>query len=118
MNAPLRPDPVDLLLRAGEVLAIAHHIPGRIRLKLAEGATAAVLSEGRFPTPERLRSVAGVRSVKLNLLARSCVVEYDPTVVPPIAWVDLLAGRRTAASAPLIAALAAVVADRGARPER
>ena len=111
MNAPLRTDPTDLLLRAGEVLTIAHHIPGRIRLKLAdEAAAAAVLAGGRFPTPERLRAVVGVRAVKVNLLARSCVVDYDPSAVPPMACVDLLAGRRTTASAPLIAALAAAFA--------
>ncbi len=111
MNAPLRTDPTDLLLRAGEVLAIAHHIPGRIRLKLTdETAAAAVLAGGRFPSPERLRAIAGVRAVKVNLLARSCVVDYDPVVVPPMAWVDLLAGRRTSASDPLLAALAAALA--------
>lgn len=111
MNAPLRPNPEDLLLRAGEVLAIAHHIPGRIRLKLVDEAAAAVLAGARFPTPERLRAVAGVRAVKLNLLARSCVVDYDPTAIPPAAWVDLLSGRRTVASAPFITALGVVVAD-------
>lgn len=110
MNAPLRPNPEDLVLRAGEVLAIAHHIPGRIRLKLVDEAAASVLAGGRFPTPERLRAVDGIRTVKLNLLARSCVVDYDPAVVSPPAWADLLAGRRSAASAPLVAALAAALA--------
>lgn len=110
MNAPLRPDPEDLVLRAGEVLAIAHHIPGRIRLRLVdEAAAAAVLAGGRFPTPERLRAIAGIRAVKLNLLARSCVVDYDPGALSPMAWVDLLSGRRTAASDPLVAALAAAL---------
>ncbi len=99
------------MLRAGEVLAIAHHIPGRVRLKLVdEAAAAVVLTGGRFPSPERLRAVAGIRAVKLNLLARSCVVDYDPAVVPPPAWVDLLAGQRSAASDPLVAALAAALA--------
>jgi len=111
VTSPQRSPLESLVLRAGEVLAIAHHIPGRIRLKLVdEAAAAAVLGGGRFPTPERLRAVAGVRAVKLNLLARSCLIDYDPVAIPPVAWVDLLSGRHTAASGPLVAALAAALA--------
>ena len=105
-------DPTGILLRAGDVLAAAHHVPGRIRLKLVdEAAAAAVLSGARFPSPQRLRAIPGVRDVRLNLLARSCVVDYDPAVVPPAAWTDLLAGSRTAASLPLLEALAAAMAE-------
>lgn len=105
----------DVLLRAGEVLAVAHHVPGRIRLKLVDDrAAAAVLAGTRFPEPARLAAVAGVRAVRPNLLARSCVVEYDPAVLPPAAWTDLLAGVRTEACELLLHSLAGAVSDRAA----
>lgn len=59
--------------------------------------------------PERLRmaleSIRGVHSIKLNLLARSCVVEYDRRTIPDEAWRDLLAGQKTPAAAILIGIL-------------
>ena len=49
MTSPPRSPLEDLVLRSGEVLAIAHHIPGRIRLKLVdEAAAAAVLGGAAF----------------------------------------------------------------------
>ncbi len=86
---------------------IAHHIPGRVRLKFDGGSIAA--AELREIHPERLRvsleGVRGVFSVRLNMLARSCTVEYDETVIPGEAWEDLLACRMTAAADILAAIL-------------
>jgi len=76
-------------------LRIAHHIPGRIRLKLAgEGGMGDVVAEvKRFVSTAS--SAPGIRSVSLNLLARSCLVEYDPAEIAPTAWTDLIAGTRS-----------------------
>lgn len=89
--------------RLAPALRIAHQIPGRIRLKLAADTLAAhPLAAGEVGRLDAiLRGTRGIRRVQLNLLARSCVVEYDPGVIPDTAWPDLLAGRHTAAAAVL-----------------
>lgn len=88
-------------------LRIAHQLSGRVRLKL----DAAALDEktlreiGAERLSETLGAIRGVRGVQINLLARSCVVEYDSAAIPDAAWSDLLTGRRTPAAEALIAVL-------------
>ncbi|XKH37400.1 HMA2 domain-containing protein [Azospirillum doebereinerae] len=75
------------LLRFVSLLSIAHHIPGRIRLKLAAKDTDladAIAQAKRFG--RLVTEAPGIRSVNVNLLARSCVVEYDADRIPPAAW--------------------------------
>lgn len=89
---------------AGSV-QIVHHIPGRIRFKLGEveldaAGREALVSARRFQGA--LDTLPGVKAIRLNLLARSCTVEYDPSVIPQKAWPDLLAGTDSAEAATLI----------------
>lgn len=91
------------------LLRIAHHVPGRVRLKL-DAAPGAGLGQGlaearRFV--QAASTTAGIRSVDLNPLARSCVVEYDPQVIAPSAWSDLVGGVRSDGADALAGALAA-----------
>lgn len=73
-------------------LRIAHHIPGRIRLKLE--ATLSEAQQNAIGEAQRLLKsldqTPGIRSASLNLLARSCTVEYDAKAIPPTAWRDLI----------------------------
>ncbi|MHB1375572.1 MAG: hypothetical protein ACYC5W_12025 [Thauera sp.] len=72
---------------------IAHHIRGRIRLKLDASAVSIDLPKLEARAFQSLLDRSpGVRSVQVNLLARSCTVHYDPEVIPERAWGDLLAG--------------------------
>lgn len=83
----------DELCQALHGVRIVHHIRGRIRLKLE---VSFALSAPRPPLPKdlprALAAIRGLRSVRANYLARSCVVEYDPEVIPDRAWPDFLAG--------------------------
>lgn len=75
-------------------LQIAHHIPGRIRLKL-DGALAGAGQEAIAEATRLFKNLdrtPGIRSASLNLLARSCTIEYDAKAIPPSAWGDLVAG--------------------------
>lgn len=87
-------DGFERLRSSARAIHIAHHIPGRIRLKLAADpgglALPATAELKRFQ--ELLGKIQGVRSLQVNLLARSCTVEYDPRVIPFAAWSDFLAG--------------------------
>lgn len=103
------PDEHHLIRRVATMLSIAHHIPGRVRLKLDGGPelpSSSVLADAQ----QFLKSAAatvGIRSVNLNPIARSCVVEYDPKVIPPSAWQDLVGGRRSDPAELLVRTLAA-----------
>lgn len=88
-------------------LRIAHQVPGRVRLRL--DATLADAPQLRRVGPAELQRVlgaaSGLRDVRLNPLARSCVIEYDNSLIPDPAWADLLAGRDTPAARVLTARL-------------
>ena len=95
-------------LRFATLLRIAHHIPGRVRLKLSAEGTTELL--GMIDQAKRfIRSIAdipGIRSVNLNPAARSCVVEYDPALIPPSVWQDLVSGTASSAAENLLRSIA------------
>lgn len=68
-----------------------------MRLKLDGAVDFALPSEG-LDLGRILKALPGVRDIQVNILARSCVVEYDPATIPDTAWPDLLAGRSTHAA--------------------
>ncbi|ENO78479.1 HMA2 domain-containing protein [Thauera mechernichensis] len=79
---------------------IAHHIRGRIRLKVEAAAVSIDFPRERAQVFQSLLDhIPGVRSVQVNLLARSCTVQYDPALIPERAWSDLLDGRVSDAAA-------------------
>ena len=94
----------DLLQRVAASLRIAHHIPGRVRLKLAAepGPELAAAAGDVTALNRALSGSPAIRSVSLNPLARSCTIEYDPALIPPSAWPDLLAGRSTSGAEALL----------------
>ncbi|MDR3054992.1 MAG: hypothetical protein LBU53_06260 [Zoogloeaceae bacterium] len=83
-------------------VSIAHHIPGRVRLKLAD-----------VPAPLRARfspdilarffaglaEIPGIQQVKLNALAKSCTLEYDPRLLADSAWRELFSPDTAATAA-------------------
>lgn len=85
-----------LLDFAGE-LQIAHHVPGRLRLKLNAPLNSELMALAGEAKSFRiaLARMAGIRSISLNPIARSCVVEYDPSTIPPVAWRGLISGETT-----------------------
>lgn len=85
--------PADVLPGILREVRIAHHIRGRIRLKLDPSVSyldVPKVEAGAFHS--LLNRTPGVRSVQVNLLARACIVQYDPEIIPERAWVDLLGG--------------------------
>jgi hypothetical protein len=93
---------VEKLQRFGACVHIAHHLPGRIRLRLAPLDEAPALDADERSLldqaqsfRELLDSIPGIVSIRVNLLARSCTVEYDRAVIPFQAWPDFLGGVRS-----------------------
>ncbi|MCW2248583.1 hypothetical protein M2352_004243 [Azospirillum fermentarium] len=104
--------PSSPLLRLTALLRIAHHIPGRIRLKLeaSAGGHLAAAAADIAALNRALTAAPAIRSVSVNPLALSCTIEYDPAAIPPSAWTDLLAGTASPGAAALLR-LAAVPAE-------
>ncbi len=91
-------------------VSVVHHIPGRVRLRLLE-LPAGVSGQPALSAASVSRVVAlverhpAIRQVRPNLLARSCVVEYDPGQIPARAWDDWLAGSPSPEAAVLLGVL-------------
>lgn len=64
-------------------LSVVHHVPGRVRLKFEDALANHPWAER---LPDEVRTLPGVRSIRVNILARSIVVEYDRAVIRP-EWV-------------------------------
>lgn len=98
-----------LLQRLASALRIAHHIPGRVRLKLdpaSGGALASVLGDVTA-LHRALSGSPGIHSVSVNALALSCTIEYDPGRIPSSAWADVLNGAASPGAETLLRILAA-----------
>ncbi len=71
-------------------LKIAHHIPGRIRLRVG----ASVFKDlGKVDTQifdRILGAIDGIRDVRVNAAAGSVVIAYTPTVIQSSWWETLL----------------------------
>ncbi|MBK1663897.1 hypothetical protein CKO38_08645 [Rhodospirillum rubrum] len=79
-------DLVDLLLRIRPYASIAHHLPGRVRLKIGLGVLGVLKG---MPLDLRLadfRAFQGIGEVRVNMAALSAVVSYDPSIVPNDFW--------------------------------
>lgn len=73
-------------------LRVAHHVPGRIRLKLAGLALADLPKVDPAPLAAAFERIAGVGPVRVNRMALSAVVEYDPARIAMADWTGLLEG--------------------------
>jgi hypothetical protein len=77
------------LLELRALLSIAHHVPGRLRLRLDPRIRA-------HPAAKELESWSangtGILSTRINPIARSLVVEYDPKRIDPALLDAFLAG--------------------------
>lgn len=80
------------LVRLAPHMLIAHHIPGRIRLKVLPSG---IEMARETDIQDLVRSVPGIRNIRLNPLNRSVVIEYDVARFPSDLWENMLqmAGR-------------------------
>lgn len=88
-----------ILLRARLYLSIAHHIPGRIRLKFQP----AILREvPELATPAgraALESWNVIQDIKVNTMGLSLLLQYDATRLEPGSWERLIEGSEEEARA-------------------
>ena len=85
------PDLDTLLALRGHV-HVAHHVPGRIRLRITPTLVKSAWRVDRDRIEQALRSIRGIGGVRINPAAGSVVVEYVPSRVAPETWDVLLTG--------------------------
>jgi hypothetical protein len=68
-------------------LGIVHHIPGRIRLRIS---SLGIESLRGIDLKGHVDQIPGILSVRVNPLALSAIIEYDPERLDPKLWEDLV----------------------------
>jgi len=67
-------------LTAKKYISLAHHVSGRMRLKV----NPAIVKD---PVSKKLKEISGnlpgVLDTRVNIMARSVVVRYDPEIISP-----------------------------------
>jgi len=77
---------VEILMNLAPHAEIAHHIPGRVRLKiLLSGFALARKSDLKGLA----KSIPGVLKMRLNIFARSMIIDYDQEKLSPQLWEDM-----------------------------
>lgn len=74
---------IEQIVRVAEHLKVVHHVPGRIRLRFS---MAAVKASRSMDLPGLLKTIPGVRKLRVNSAAMSIVVDYDPARLPFDLW--------------------------------
>lgn len=90
-NASMQQDTlIDLFIDLRQCLKIAHHIPGRLRLRASLSAATKNFQVSPDAIEKLLTSLDGVKDVRLNKLAGSATISYDRKKLHPDFWPALL----------------------------
>lgn len=73
-------------------LTIAHHVPGRIRLKFELAGLRHLPKVDPAPFLELVGRIRGVNETRVNARALSVVVDYDTSLIAEPVWQRLLVG--------------------------
>jgi hypothetical protein len=78
---------IDRLIELAGQTAIAHHIPGRIRLKVK---LSGLLLAQDLEAGDLMKYFMGIVDVRTNAAARSVVISYDTGAIAPDLWERLV----------------------------
>jgi hypothetical protein len=85
-NNSVKQKAIQQILRLAPHTEIAHHIPGRIRLKIL---VSGVNMARDLDFDAIARQIPGLLNAKAKVLSRSVVIDYDPRRLPPDLWEEL-----------------------------
>jgi hypothetical protein len=80
------------LLAFRRALRVVHHVRGRIRLRVGPALFARLSAVNGNGVQGRLRSLEGIRGVRVNPAAATVIIEYEPGRLAPAPWETLLEG--------------------------
>ncbi len=81
---------VDTFLDYIRYFSIAHHVPGRIRVKASLLKARELKKIDGADIEEIVNRISGITGYRLNRKALSAVIEYDNSVIPPTLWEDVI----------------------------
>ena len=83
----------DYLIPLLEEAEIAHHIPGRIRLRFNHSILTKLpkLNGIEKEIQKIVNQIEAIKNIRLNLFAGSVVVQYDTDILPPDFWQEVVA---------------------------
>lgn len=73
-------------------IAIVHHIPGRIRVRLGAALRHSPLGIDRSRLQGLLAAVEGIQAIRINPGVGSAVIHYDRHLIAPEDWETLVRG--------------------------
>lgn len=86
-------------------LNVAHHTKGRIRFRLLPKALNYVYQIDSHDITSSIRSLPGIEDVRINPIAGSIVVYYNPRQIEPTWWEELLQSSESEISQKILALL-------------
>lgn len=102
---------IDGLLKIAPHAKIAHHVPGRIRLKISVEGIKAL--NGTLNAEDPIR-IPGILSTRINTFARSIIIDYDPERIHYELWERLgRVGRHPEEAENVVKLLRAVLGSKG-----
>jgi hypothetical protein len=87
------------LLGFRQALSIVHHVAGRIRLRVGPALLSRLAAVNGESVQGLLRSLGGIRGIRVNAAAATVIIEYDPQRLAPGMWETLLEGGDAEAAA-------------------
>ncbi len=78
---------IDKLIELAGQTSIAHHIPGRIRLKVS---LSGLFAARDLEAGDLMKYFSGIIEAKANVASRSIVIRYDTGTVAPDFWERLI----------------------------
>ncbi|PID77139.1 MAG: hypothetical protein CSB24_02890 [Deltaproteobacteria bacterium] len=80
---------VDKFLDNIRYLKIAHHVKGRVRVKASLSGARKLAREDTSDFGEVIDRIPGIDKYRMNKMALSLVVDYDPSVLPFELWEEV-----------------------------
>jgi hypothetical protein len=86
---------IERILELRGVVTVVHHVKGRIRLRVQSDAIKRLPPLNGADVASLGRAVEGIRDIQFNWASASLVIHYDPQVILPSNWEDLIEGEES-----------------------
>ncbi len=109
---------VDGLLDHMLYLHIAHHVPGRIRVKASWNGAQKLGAANEGELTDIIAGIPGIVDYRFNKKALSVIIEYDTDLLPPPLWEEVAAvGQYPGKRGQVREQLLALLEDGSSRPQ-
>lgn len=81
------------IVEFAKYFTIVHHIEGRLRLKVSPSILGSDHKVSLSDIEALSQTTNGLKSVRVNAMALSVVIEYDSSIIDMQVWEDLVQGK-------------------------